>query len=260
MIDRQKLEKWIARQNAEQIRVRHVSALGKTDGEVLVVAMVGEEMRSPAVAADMVCESLQEDANGIGGLQSYVIAAIVGEKSVARLPVRIDGESDDIESDNLSTEPANKTGLLAQLMRHNEALGRSLVMHQDAMFRSMARVISQVSEQNEHMREKHMEQVEVTEQLLSEQHERELKTAEANARIENISQMAKTVQTYLPVVVSKFMAHKAGGNVAPIDGDAISTLKDSLMSDPERMSDIMDKLTDQEKHALIKLITPNQGD
>lgn len=260
-MDRQKLEKWIARQSGvEQIRVRHVSALGKTDAEVLIVEMIGEDGKSAETAAELIDEATRDDASGIGGLQAYVIIAMAGEKSIARLPVRVEGESDDVET-SLSTEPANKTGLLAQLMRHNEALGRSLVMHQDAMFRSMARVISQVSEQNEHMRTKHMEQVEVTENLLSEQHERELKASESQARIEQISAMAKTVQQYLPIVVSKFMSNKAGAAPAGSNEEAISALRDSLMADPERMQKIASCLTDEEQAALIKIISPaQQGD
>jgi hypothetical protein len=264
-MDRQRLEKWIENNSrVTLIKVRHVSAIGKFDGEVCSIPIRdGETLIAPGIAAEQILAACNDDAAGIGGVQTYAVQGFIDDKPVARVTVRVQSESDSIEDEGIATEPATKSGLLGQLMRHNELLSRSLVSCQDSMFRALTRAMEQMSVQNERMRDKHMQQVELTESLLSEQHERDLASVESQARVENISRTAQTIQQYLPVVVSHFLHNKKAGNQEPetasANASSVQKLGKSLMSDPDRMGRIMAELTPEEQAAIMELMQ-QQGD
>src|SRR5258708_14953478 len=75
-------------------------------------------------------EAIDTDAEGLGGLQRYLLVAVAEDRIVARLPLRcsslVGGDTGDGES--IESEPPTSRGQVAQLMRHNEALMRMFVV------------------------------------------------------------------------------------------------------------------------------------
>jgi predicted RND superfamily exporter protein len=104
--------------------------------------------------------------------------------------------------------------------------------------------------------------VETVEQLLSMKEDREIKRQEAEVKAAQMQEMLGTVKLLAPVIAKKMM----GGNGAS-SGDAtipesaspmaagVEQLRNSLMSDPDRMQSIFEKLTASEKAVLMELMS-----
>lgn len=256
-MDRQRLAAWIGRQTElSKIVVRHYNSMGKADGDIASIA-IPEQGAEPDAIAGEILKSAEDDASGIGGVQTYSVLGFADEKQKVRLTFRVEGEDDDVEKDGISTEPATKTGLLAQLMRHNEALQRALCLSNDSTLRAMSKALAQATAQNEHMQAKHFETVETVEGLLSMKDERDLKRQESEQRSAALGEMIGTVKMLAPAIAKRVLGKNGDPIAAPNTQQAgIEALRDSLMKDPERMNSIFEKLTETEKAVLIEMMTP----
>jgi hypothetical protein len=123
-------------------------------------------------------DAADTDADGLGGVQRYIVVAIVDDHQVGRLPMRcaqgVDGAIEPIES-----EPATSKGLLGQLMRHNEAQTRLFTVSMGQIFGTMQRTISRLEDRAEIGEERRLEAVQITEKLLSEEQTRDLEAQKA---------------------------------------------------------------------------------
>jgi hypothetical protein len=199
-------------------------------------------------------ETAHDDAEGLGGLQRYVVHAMAEERPVSRLPFRISGGGEVPTSgidDPLDSEPASGRGLLAQGMRHLEVMTR---LHAEAVGQlvvTQQRTIARLAETNEAGEERRLRAVETVEAMISEKQERVLKAKESAYRQELL---AGTVGQLLPIPKA-ILDHLSG------DGEkranrliAMHTqLLKSFGKNPDRLAKILDNLSPEER-ALMEAI------
>jgi hypothetical protein len=168
--------------------------------------------------------SIQDDAEGAGGVQNYIVFADrePGEP-LSRLQIRCHILDEDDE-DSVSSEPATSKGILAMLMRHVEAKERNMTTYMASMSRQNQVTLEQLTTMVERFGEKHVELVMRTESLLSQQNERELAGATAQADIENRQMMVQRFVGLLAPLAKKFL----GGSASPEDNPEVMEMKDFL--------------------------------
>src|SRR5262245_12354067 len=128
MAGRHRIARWlrplleaVEEQRPSRIAIRHVS-VNDRHADVSTIA-VAEETDDDALAAlaEEIEVAIQNDADGLGGMQRYLVVALRGEAQLTRLPFRMAATDEDEAGEPIDSEPATSKGLLAQLMRHNEA-------------------------------------------------------------------------------------------------------------------------------------------
>lgn len=162
---------------------------------------------------------LQDDADGIGGVQRYmVVAKDEAGENFARLSLRVAAayQEGDPEGDEISSEPASLKGIAAQQMRHTDAAYRSLNMGFGQIITTQQRIISRLSEQNEKLASKAMDVLTHTEELLSRKHERDLELEDERGKQKRKTEFVHQIQAMVPAVVQKLtgIAAPAGPNDA----------------------------------------------
>ena len=192
----------------DRILVRHLS-VNDRQADVGTIRLEGPPA-DEAVVLDLAKRleyQAATDADGLGGAQRYVLVAMRGGEALGRLPFRMAGGSVDA-GEAFDSEPATATGLVSQLMRHNEANSRIVSL-------SMGQVVANLMRHNERLQalvddaeQRRLQVAELTEELLSKQHERalELKEAEASAALKQ--EGLGKLFALLPVVAQNLGAGK----------------------------------------------------
>jgi hypothetical protein len=140
----------------------------------------GEREASIVELVKRICDAIDNDVDGLGGVQRYLLIAVVDQRPVGRLPLRCAASGADSGSiDAIESEPATPKGLLAQLMRHNEAQTRMFALSVGQVISTMQRTIARLQENAEIGEERRLEAVALTEELLSQKHKRDLLTEKA---------------------------------------------------------------------------------
>lgn len=183
--------------------LRHVSA-GKVGADVLTFD-VPDEPTADLVEdiASQIELAAEGDADGLGGVQSYVVHAYRGKstKSAARKTFRVAGDVSD--HGDLSSEPPTATGIVTQLMRHNEVLMRAATQGQAQVSAMLSRQLEAVSRRNSEMEDTRISTIETMENLLSQRHERDLDEMKATQRAELMDRLVSKTELLLPAVASK---------------------------------------------------------
>jgi hypothetical protein len=199
-------------------------------------------------------ETAHDDAEGLGGLQRYVIHAIAEDRPLSRLPFRISGGGEVATSgidEPLDSEPASGRGLLAQGMRHLEVMTR---LHAEAVGQlvvTQQRTIARLAEVNESGEERRIKAVETAEAMISEKQERVLKAQESIQRQNLIS---RAVGEILPVpgAILDFLSGAGEKRAKELIGMHSQLLK-SFARDPARLEKLLAMLSPEER-ALFEAI------
>jgi hypothetical protein len=114
--------------------LRHANSASRTGNIIITIDVPNVPEDETGIVADgwieevtkSIADMAQGDADGRGGRNNYAVQSYHGESTEpsARFALRMDGEGD-LEDDNFSSEPATKSGLIGQTMRHLEAVMRS---------------------------------------------------------------------------------------------------------------------------------------
>ena len=206
MINERKCIAWLERQLAgrpdkpiSKVMLRHL-LVDESSGAV--DEWVVDPQTSPRDLFNVISERAVEDVEGIGGSQKYVILPFFGDSPtpVGRFVFYLNGMASDQDGNDIAaSEPANVKGLIAQQMRHNEVLVRTLVAAQGAQMR-MVEIFAQRAETSENRRS---EMIEVFEQAASLKNEREVVLAREKAKEERRSRLyEKAANTVMPFVGS----------------------------------------------------------
>jgi hypothetical protein len=197
-------------------------------------------------------EAIDRDAEGLGGVQRYLLVATADDRIVGRLPLRssatggIDGDGSPIES-----EPPTSRGQVAQQMRHNEALMRMFVVGMGQVVSTMQRTIVRLQQSADLADERRLEAVEIAERLLSEENDRTLATDKARHDKEIQS---KGLSTFLT-----FASLAAGALFNRSGGQFIKQLKDLVESfDPKQIDRLIELLRPEQVARLQELFTAKQ--
>ena len=251
MGNRNRLARWLSGLWAEDAEVtpdhlslRHVAV---SDRQVDVATFtIGEKLpEDQDVLIGRIEEALENDADGLGGVQRYVLLALKEGRSVSRLPIRVASGADEGGGfESMESEPANSKGLLAQLMRHNEVQSRMFAMSMGQVVSTMQRTIARLQETVEVADERRLAAVDVAEDLLTRGHERAALTQMVEDNRNAKTALFDTVKGAMPHLMQYL--RKAAG--APIESTPTSKL----------LSQLAGSLGPDQLLGLEKLLTPAQ--
>jgi hypothetical protein len=271
----------------ERIVIRHLS-VNDRQADVGAVPLPGDAEGEAGAAeiAGRLGDLIATDAEGLGGMQRYLLVALRGSEVLGRLPIRAAGGADEGAADPIDSEPATARGLVAQLMRHNEANSRIVSL-------SMGQIVATLLRQNERLRlvaeeaeDKRYAVANLTEQLLSQQHERDLEARMVEERGELLRHGLTQLRGVVPFVAACFrnsnseflrnlsQAFPVQGNASPTEdgaeleaaptpgalGEAESARLPASAIGPNGadIATLLASLTPEQQAGIIKLLTVEQ--
>ena len=260
---------WATREEGPVVKVvvKHLDANGRAGKEEIWSCNMPHEGDSVTLPEEEVTDlindmhtSCYDDAEGMAaGLQRYKILCYVKHKANAhsRFTFSLAGDNQDVDDTGVS-EPSTQKGLLGQLMRHNEAIMRTAIMSTNQNMAMMQRTIGRQNEHIEKLLEDRRETFEVTEDLKSQRHDRELASMQAENQEKRYAEMFDKASLLLPAVVNRVAGKKLlPEHVSPMT-DMLKNFAESLT--PEQLSNIMPTLKPEQQIALVEFIEASQGD
>jgi hypothetical protein len=249
--NRQRIARWLnglrgpdAPARPDRLALRHISG-GERQVDVSTFALPKDSVDDGDDLLSRIEEALEDDAEGLGGVQKYVLLAIADGRAISRLPLRVAAGLDEGAGlEPMDSEPANSKGLLGQLMRHNEVQTRLLAASVGQVVTTMQRTITRLQETCERADDRRLEAVEAAEQLLSRSHERAAMTQMVDDNRASKTAIFQTVKVAMPFLLH-YLQKATGlqGEDTPV-GKLVGQLASSL--EPEQLA------------ALEKLLTPEQ--
>lgn len=213
----------------------------------------------PAFAMDIMGRA-QEDADGLGGVQRYVLFFHeVGSptRPCGRYTFRLRGE-EDAEWDESSGEEAPTTkGMLTQLMRHNEALTRIVASFATSSSSTSARRQEQLENTLLEMHKQRQTDLRTLEAALTQQHERDILLLTTTATEERKDKMFEKLSLLLPAVLQKLTGHK----IIPGDDPHILMIKELVNSfTPTQLGQLTQTLSPEQQIVMVQLIKSVKGE
>jgi hypothetical protein len=208
--NRQRIGRWLqavitdlGEEYTPKLALRHITV---NDRQIDIATFAPQKLGDDeGVFGDLVRrigEAIDTDAEGLGGVQRYIVVATSDDHVVARLPLRcsvLGGDSAD--PDPVESEPPTQKGQVAQLMRHNEALLRMFVVGMGQVVSTMQRTIARLQQNVDTSDDRRLAAVEAKEKLLNQQTERELvlreQADEATSKRMTLTLMAQAISTAL---------------------------------------------------------------
>lgn len=183
----------------------------------------------PALANTIVSRA-QEDADGNGPtITRYVVLAYdkgqSKDKARSRFAMRLRGEADLDLDDDSGEEPATMKGLLSQLMRHNEAMARTLVAVSSSSSMSMVRRLESSDKQVDSLIAERMAYFEEREKSRSEEHARDQEAFLVGKEQERKDAMFQKLMGLVPIVVNRIAGQKA----LPSGDDPMMSMLEALV-------------------------------
>lgn len=243
-MNKSKLQTWlrnqilVARASGKVIRMDlcHLPIGSKSGHEVQTFDCPGEKPEDAwfEETVNQVEAASQNDAAAIGGTQCYALSCYREkdpEKRLNRFLFRVASEDDNEETtDGFNSEPATGKGLLTQLMRHNEASNRALVLSLSAVMSTMQRTMAVMAEQNDKLQTQRIESLEQMEEILSTKLDRELAIDREKNHNKMMGELLGELKLLGPAVVEKLTGAKLPGSSSPREV-AISRFIGSLSQD-----------------------------
>jgi hypothetical protein len=153
--------------------------------------------------------------------------------------------------DPLDSEPASGRGLLAQGMRHLEAMTR---LHAEALGQlviTQQRTISRLAEVNEAGEERRLKAVETAEAMMSDRQERTLKVQESADRTSMLASVLETVTPVGPAIIDYLTGagEKKANDILGMHRELLA----GFAKDPDRLEKLLAFLSPEER-ALFEAI------
>lgn len=265
--ERAKIEKFLRRQIygrrsegvCERVELRHLS-VGKNRGQEVQIFHLQKRMEEKDTLdlAQNIDDCAQEDANGMGALQRYVLLAFFADEDSAkgRLVFRKSSESEDEDSDPIDSEPATKGGLIAQQMRHNEIIMRSSNFAMGSVLNALQRDNQELRNEVNQMRQERRDSIEAYEKILSLQHERELQTKQHEFMLKAKEQMFDKISLLMPALVNRMAGKKVMPEKTTPESMAIKALMDSITS--EQFAKLQEVFNPDQAVSLMQIFEANR--
>lgn len=262
-LDRRKLENFIKRQllvgreNDPIIRLTLRHAMGGQKAATVLDLEVNPD-QSYIDLASQIETAANDDAEGLGGLQGYVLASYyqsMPDKIRERFSCRIAVESND-EDTLTATEAPTQSGLTAQLMRHNEANARVMAMSVGEVIRQQNRMIERMGDVNDKLMERHFDVLELYEKMLLAESTRDMEKMKVTSDIARTDQLVEKGLLLAPVIVNKFMGKKMLPEKATAPELMVQAFVESLR--PDQMHAILEKLDPPQQLLVLELIAKQQ--
>lgn len=209
------------------ISVAHIKASGSRE-EIHTTKTAGGATSKQL--ADLMRHKAETFAQDLPGVQTFRIGAYYGEEEEpgATYPLLINGIT---EHEGLATEGPTKDGMVAQMMRHNEALVQQNYQQTGRLFERMDRIVGSMASHfealassNQKLREESIEAWDFAKKLVlmqqTDEHEREMKTLEYARNTEE----RKKLMTMLPALANTVV----GKEVFP-QNSADSAILDTIL-------------------------------
>ena len=178
---------------------------------------------------------------------------------VCRSPqIRFQGERDVLGGDELGgveLEAANPKGLLAQHMRHTEAMVKTALQATHTQIVQLAELNARLMREKSETEEKRLQLIIQTEELLSERHRRDLEVDREKARDRRMDQVMQQVQALAPALMTRLLP--ASAVTASPAAVALATSIKGIVADlpPEKMSALADLLGPEKSASLGELFS-----
>lgn len=252
----QQIDSWLRKQvvfedeehgRASKIILRHLSVDRKPQGDVATFPVKldpGSEEIEPLV--DRICDAAQKDADDMSsGVQNYALYAYFPQdlNYFPRKVFRVAGNNDDFERELSPSEPPTEKGLVAQLMRHNEGIMKTMTVSQGYMTSTLQRENQRLAEMNEKFALQQVDFMILLQDTLDTAHARRLREKKEESDLAMRDGMISKVDSLLPVIINRI----AGKNIMPVP-DPSFTL----------MGALLENLSDEQQTALLNLLEPHQ--
>lgn len=162
--------------------------------------------------ADDIDNSTQDEADQLDGVQQYIIYVYrseTGDKPTARFPLRqTSSVEDEQDNPNPQSEPASLQGILAQQMRHNEALVRTSVGGWRDVISVLQKMCARQADQLENLQGQLSQQRIVVDDAESKKADREAEIAERKARERRMDTAFETVMPLIPAAINMISGRK----------------------------------------------------
>ncbi len=258
-LNRKKLETFVRRQllttpednPVMRLTLRHAMGGNKA---ATVVDLEVSPAHSYIEIASRIEEAANDDAEGLGGIQSYVLASYftaVPDKIRERLSFRLAVQSEDDESID-QTEGPTERGIVQQLMRHNEANARVMTMGMAEVVRQQNRMIERLANQNDSLMDKHFNVLELHEKMMMAESTREIEKMRVTSEISRTDQMTEKFLALAPAVVNRLGGKKMLPEKATPAEMMVMSFVQSLK--PDQMEAILSKLDPQQQVLVLELI------
>ena len=192
---------------ADRLEVRHVNANEKS-AAFREWPLDLSDTSGLSNLCDEVDLALTDDATQLGsGVQRYIATAWQGEKCLGRCTVRSKGEDNEEKDDGVLSEPPNSKGLVAQTMRHLEAVMKVSLVHASSTQTALATLLKQNEQLSaivEGSLEQQMEAFKLVQELQDGKAKRDIKMLEAQGRIDGRAMMLKQAAPLFATLVKKF--------------------------------------------------------
>jgi len=208
-------------------------------------------VRDDALAREKTEEFLrmaQEDANsntGLGPFNYFLMSTLDGDVISRSYFIKLHNQETDL-SGNGDEYPASGKGLLAQLMKTNAELTRTVVQQYDKTVAGLVSLIETQQRRELAFQEKQTQLIADREEALSAKHDRELAAAKELRTAAMQDRVADEVFGLLPAVKARLLRSAAGGKNATVttsvDGRELASLLASLIDglEPEQLEKIVD--------------------
>ena len=243
----------------DKLALRHV-AVSDRQNDVATFVVSAKPTDDQEGLLSRIEEALENDADGLGGVQKYVLLALREGRSLSRLPLRVASTMDDGNSgEPLESEPANGKGLLGQLMRHNEVQSRMFAMSMGQVVSTMQRTIARLQETVENADERRLAAVDVAEKMLTREHERAALTQMVEDNRVAKAVTFDTVKSVMPFVMH-YLRKSAG---MPVETTPTAALVSQLAASlkPEQLAGLEKVLTDEQMETIAQIFaaTPSKN-
>lgn len=263
-LDRKKLEKFLRRQLTTtvdenpvcRITLRH--AMGGNKAATVLDLEVNPHDSAVELTSRFE-EAANDDAEGLGGLQSYVLSSYftaIPDKIRERFSFKLSVQSEDDDSID-QTEAPTERGIVQQLMRHNEANARVMTMGMAEVVRQQNRMIERLASQNDALMDKHHNVLELTESLLAAQSTMELEKMKVTSRIAREDAAIEKLLVLAPAIVNRLGGKKMLPEKATPEAVMVMDFVKSLR--PDQMGEILQKLDPQQQLLVMELIQAQQA-
>ena len=270
------LSRWLRRQFFKQrpdlglcirLDVFHVAA-GRRVGESIQsfdVTGAVDENRLEEIAAE-ISNAAQDDCDGIGGAQQYVIHAFYEHSPQEHKGRHVFSlrapDASSSEDDRLETDPPTKQGILQMQMRHNEMIMHNYIGGMTRVVETLQRQNAKLAETVEALTSEKLENMQLIESLMTGDHDRKMAEMKIKAEVKKSEENWQMLRTMLPVVLNK-LAVGAGLSPGQLLPEAATGMELQLTSfaeslTPEQFHAICDRLNPAQRIAFVDFFTEVQ--
>ena len=154
-------------------------------------------------------ERALRQANTLGGVHNFLLELAGADGAVLGTEFfRVSAES--FAGGSIVAEPANEGGLLAQLMRHTEAVFRSNIQGNDKTLSHAHRLIETANRRAEFSEQKFLEALSTMHTIMTGERQTQVELVKAEARAAATKQIGSKIAMLIPEMSAAFLSSKAG--------------------------------------------------